>query len=75
MKILYLIRYIALIVILGIIVHGLFMMAGQFMGLTYYDNHLLVVGLALILLSELIKVNKLEFIIFALGVFCIIINY
>lgn len=75
MKFLYLVRYIALIVIIGIIVHGLFMMAGQLMGLTHYDNHLLIVGLALILLSELIKVNKLEFIIFALGVFCIIVNY
>lgn len=75
MKFLLLLRLIALIVIIGILVHGLIMMIGEIMGLTQYDNHLLIVGFALILLSELIKVNKLEFILFALGMFCIIVNY
>lgn len=75
MKFLLLLRLIALIVIIGILVHGLIMMVGEIMGLTQYDNHLLIVGFALILLSELIKVNKLEFILFALGMFCIIVNY
>lgn len=75
MKLLYLIRYVALIVIIGTMIHGLIMMIGEVMGLTHYDDHLLVVGFGLTLLSELIKVNKLEFILFALGVFCLIMNF
>lgn len=75
MKFLLLLRFIALIVIICVLVHGLIMMVGEIMGLTQYDNRLLVVGFGLILLSELIKINKLEFILFALGIFCIIVNY
>lgn len=75
MKFLQLLRAIALIVIAGVIVHGLIMMIGQLFGLTEFNDHSLVIGFALILLSELIKINKLEFILFALGVFFIVINY
>lgn len=74
MKFLQLLRVIALIVFTVVIVHGLIMMVGQLFGLTEFNDHLLVVGFSLILLSELIKINKLEFIPFALGVFFIVIN-
>lgn len=74
MKIAQTLRVIALVIIVSMIAYGVVMMAGDIMGMVEYDHHLLIVGLAVVLLSEFVKNKRLDFILLAIGILLIVLN-
>ncbi|MBF7017131.1 hypothetical protein [Staphylococcus durrellii] len=46
------------VLLVGVLVYGVIMMIGDFMGVTTFNNQLLVVGIALVLLSDLVQRSK-----------------
>lgn len=74
MKIAKMLRVIALTIIGYIIVDGVVMMIGDFMGVVEYNNQLLIVGLSVVLLSEFVKNTRLYFALLAIGLLLIILG-
>lgn len=72
MKILAYLRLIAMVLIIFWIVRGVIMMIGDFMGVVAYNQQLVIVGLATILLSEFYRGRKASTALFAVGFLLII---
>lgn len=64
------------VLLVGVLVYGVIMMIGDFMGLTTFNNQLLVVGIALVLLSDLVQRSKksLSIILLIAGIILIFIG-
>lgn len=64
------------VLLVGVLVYGVIMMIGDFMGITTFNNQLLVVGIALVLLSDLVQRSKksLSIILLIAGIILIFIG-
>ncbi|GAA6826464.1 hypothetical protein RCL10_03905 [Staphylococcus lloydii] len=64
------------VLLVGVLVYGVIMMIGDFMGVTTFNNQLLVVGIALVLLSDLVQRSKksLSIILLIAGIILIFIG-
>lgn len=64
------------VLLVGVLVYGVIMMIGDFMGITTFNNQLLVVGIALVLLSDLVQRSKksLSIILLITGIILIFIG-
>ncbi|MBF7018716.1 hypothetical protein ISO99_02230 [Staphylococcus sp. 18_1_E_LY] len=64
------------VLLVGVLVYGVIMMIGDFMGITTFNNQLLVVGIALVLLSDLVQKSKksLSIILLIAGIILIFIG-
>jgi len=76
MKLLNILSLICSIFITMIIIYGVIMMIADFMGMTTFNNQLLIVGLALVLLSGLIGKQKpgLSMLILFAGFIVVVMN-
>ena len=59
-----------------VVIYGVIMMAGDLMGLTTFNNQLLIVGLAFVLLSGLFGKSKprLSMLVLFIGFIIVIVN-
>ncbi|HJF68903.1 MAG TPA: hypothetical protein K8V85_11370 [Staphylococcus kloosii] len=64
------------VLLVGVLVYGVIMMIGDFMGVTTFNNQLLVVGIALVLLSDLVQRSQklLSIILLIAGIVLIFIG-
>jgi hypothetical protein len=64
------------VLLVGVLVYGVIMMIGDFMGVTTFNNQLLVVGIALVLLSDLVQRSQklLSIILLIAGIVLIFID-
>ncbi|AVQ36222.1 hypothetical protein [Staphylococcus kloosii] len=64
------------VLLVGVLVYGVIMMIGDFMGITTFNNQLLVVGIALVLLSDLVQRSQklLSIILLIAGIVLIFIG-
>ncbi|MBF7024214.1 hypothetical protein [Staphylococcus kloosii] len=64
------------VLLVGVLVYGVIMMMGDFMGVTTFNNQLLVVGIALVLLSDLVQRSQklLSIILLIAGIVLIFIG-
>ncbi|MDT3958924.1 hypothetical protein [Staphylococcus kloosii] len=64
------------VLLIGVLVYGVIMMIGDFMGVTTFNNQLLVVGIALVLLSDLVQRSQklLSIILLIAGIIFIFIG-
>lgn len=60
------------IIFTGILIYGVVMMIGDFLGYVEFDGQILIIGIAMIALSELIKHKTTEMILLMLGTLLII---
>lgn len=58
MKVARILSIVCTILLVGVLVYGVIMMVGDFMGMTTFNNQLLIVGIALVLLSDLVQRSK-----------------
>lgn len=58
MKVARILSIVCTILLVGVLVYGVIMMVGDFMGVTTFNNQLLIVGIALVLLSDLVQRSK-----------------
>lgn len=66
--------FIATGIIILYIMYGVGMMIGNLLGIVRFNNQPLVIGFAMVLLSSLIKYQKLNSITFMIGVILIVMN-
>ena len=59
-----------------VVIYGVIMMAGDLMGLTTFNNQLLIVGLAFVLLSSLFGKSKprLSMLVLFIGFIIVLVN-
>lgn len=67
------IRRIAILALTCLLIQGVIRMIMQYFGWPPYDKPLLIVGSAMVLLSELIKNKNLNLLVFAIGFILVII--
>ncbi|MEB6295566.1 hypothetical protein MXL82_04905 [Staphylococcus gallinarum] len=67
------IRRIAILALTCLLIQGVIRMIMQYFGWPPYDKPLLIVGAAMVLLSELIKNKNLNLLVFAIGFILVII--
>ncbi|WP_418129093.1 hypothetical protein RAL98_03290 [Staphylococcus sp. HKU1] len=60
------------IIFIGILIYGVVMMIGDFLGYVEFDGQILIIGIAMIALSELIKHKTTEMILLMLGTLLVI---
>ncbi|WP_251521879.1 MULTISPECIES: hypothetical protein [Staphylococcus] len=60
------------IIFIGILIYGVIMMISDLLGYVEFDGQILIIGIAMIALSELIKHKTTEMILLMLGTLLII---
>ncbi|RBA05203.1 hypothetical protein [Staphylococcus arlettae] len=58
MKIARLISVLCTVLLIIVLIYGLIMMIGDFMGVTTFNNQFLIIGIAIVLLSNLFQQSK-----------------
>lgn len=76
MKFVKVLSIVCTVLLVGVLVYGVIMMIGDFMGVTTFNNQLLVVGIALVLLSDLVQRSQklLSIILLIAGIVLIFIG-
>ena len=76
MRLLSILSFLCSLAITVVIIYGVIMMAGDLMGLTTFNNQLLIVGLAFVLLSGLFRKSKprLSMLVLFIGFIIVIVN-
>ncbi|GGB88999.1 MULTISPECIES: hypothetical protein [Staphylococcus] len=76
MKLLNVLSILCSLVIIIVIIYGVIMMIGDLMGITTFNNQLLIVGLAFVLLSGLFGKSRprLSMLVLFIGFIIVVIN-